>query len=154
MALLYKLPCTPQPNVYHCRDWHDFVGQPTPDHPDHVWQPPHHHHHGHPWVNGPHCHTNIHKIRTIPIHLKEEGYDKFTIDFDSPTGMTGTCQLDSKYDHVIRAHISANVSDLKHHIDKERIVCYTIRAYLTEENRIDVVCNGHIHVLSDVLNRG
>ena len=150
----YRIPCQPQPRVHHCRDWHDFVGQPTPDHPDHVFQPPHHHHHGHPWVNGPHCNTITKKCKTIPIHLTDEGYDKFTIDFDSESGITGTCKVDDKLDHILRVHISANVSDLKHHIDKERIIRYTIRAYITEANRTDVVVVGHIHVLPDVLNRG
>ena len=153
LPCFYKLPHTKQPIVEHCRDWHDFVGQPAPDHPDHVWQPPHHHHHhGHPWVNGPHCVTNIKHIRTIPIHLKEEGYDKFTIDID-PSGVAGTCELDEADDHIIRVSLHADVDDLRHHIDKERVFCYTIRAYITEENRIDVVTVGHIHVLPDVLSR-
>jgi len=62
----------------HNRDFHDWLGWPTPDHPDHSCQEWDYDHsccrHGHAHCEPKRCHDYIDMCKLYPIHLKKEGY--------------------------------------------------------------------------------
>lgn len=63
----------------HNRDFHDYLGWPTPDHPDHSCQEWDYDHsccrHGHAHCEPKRCHDYIDMCKLYPIHLTKEGYD-------------------------------------------------------------------------------
>jgi hypothetical protein len=76
---------------------HDFYGQPTPNHPDHICQP-------HKEFVGDYFKPH----HLYPIHLLEEGYDEVVVrTADAPEGFEASGYIDTDDDWVIRIHLSA-----------------------------------------------
>ena len=103
---------------HHCKDWHDHVGRPSPNHPDHSCQPAHefaswwtgmheidpiypdYHHHPAHWRR--HLRHYLDMRSLIPIHLTEEGYTEIEVTIkDKPEGITVRGWIDEYRDHVI-----------------------------------------------------
>lgn len=104
----------PIPAHHHDHHWHDYVGWPSPTHPDHccqLWAPDRHccsigmHH-----ECSPHCHHYIDYRNVFPIHLTEEGYTGAAVkwvtdDRTAPTGITATALIDPDEDWVVRVNL-------------------------------------------------
>ena len=110
-------PIPAHPHDYH---WHDYVGWPSPSHPDHccqLWSPDRHccslgkHH-----ECSPHCHHYIDYRNVFPIHLTEEGYTGAAIKWNTenrnaPTGIVATAEIDPDEDWVVRVNLDLDVAD-------------------------------------------
>ena len=101
---------------HHDHHWHDHVGWPAPDHPDHccqLWAPDRHccslgkHH-----ECSPHCKHYIDYSNVSPIHLlsEYEGYTGASIAWATdnglaPTGIAATASIDPEEDWVVRVNL-------------------------------------------------
>nr|DAQ90945.1 MAG TPA: hypothetical protein [Caudoviricetes sp.] len=72
----------------HNRDFHDWLGWPSPDSPDHSCQEWDYDHsccrHGHAHCEPKRCHDYIDMCKLWPIHLRKEGYSVFSCVSDVP----------------------------------------------------------------------
>lgn len=161
-------PCYYQeilPPVYvqhHCRDWHDHIGMPSPNHPDHIcqdWEFAWHHRDGY----GPTSHHAIHRRyfddrhicdnylnmdSLAPIHLIDEGYERIFVQVsDSVSGLTAKGWIDEEDDWLIRILVHANIPNL----DKKFETKFAIRADNKSLNKIDTVFLGRLVVLPSAM---
>ena len=113
----FAFPCwyqemhKPVPAHHHDHHWHDHVGWPSPDHPDHIcqlWAPDRHCCSiGHRHECSRHCEHYIDMANVFPIHLREEGYSSALVKWATdnrqpPTGITATASIDTAEDWVVR----------------------------------------------------
>lgn len=118
----FAFPCYYQevrmPIPAHCHDshWHDHIGWPGPDHPDHccqLWSPDRHCCSiGMRGECSPHCERYVDLSKLIPIHLSSEyeGYERIEVAWateglQAPDGVTVTGSIDDQDDWVIRLHV-------------------------------------------------
>lgn len=124
----------------HCSHWHDHVGQPSPNHPDHVCQPHdyahehfHHHHKDHHFHD---LHRYIDMATLTPIHLLKEGYSKVIISTSEKyEGLSLEGIIDEEEDWVVRLNINADLEEAAEDPVKVKVV---IKVADEDESIIDV----------------
>lgn len=151
---------------HHCRDLHDHIGWPDPQHVDRSCQEwdfakhePHHgcrdssHRHApssaHVCKSGAmhhyhHCSDRLDLGRMHPIHLLKEGYEKITVQTsDVKSGLAAKGWIDESEDWVVRVWFKADIADLK----KPFVTDLAIRANNDELKKIDTIFLGRLVVL-------
>lgn len=108
----YYFPTPIKPhNGPHCRDMHDHLGWPQPGRPDGSCQD--HEFFGYP-IEGyipKHGPKQIKDIKTVPIHLRAEGYTTATVSLlDAPAGLTMSASIDAVDDWIVRVQVNAQCS--------------------------------------------
>ena len=113
---------------HHCKDWHDHVGVPSPNHPDRSCQPyyefaswwtemheldkgyPDYHHHPVHWRRRLRHFLDMRSL--IPIHLLAEGYERVIIGIhDKPEGLEVKGWIDKRFDHVIKISFDLQIPE-------------------------------------------
>lgn len=104
----YPTPIKPH-NGPHCKDAHDHDGWPQPTKPDASCQP--WEFWGYP-IEGyipRHGPLQIKDVKTIPIHLTEEGYTSASVAIlDAPDGLEMAATIDPVDDWIVRVEIQAD----------------------------------------------
>lgn len=108
----YPTPIKPH-NGPHCRDMHDHLGWPQPGHPDESCQDQEFF--GYP-VEGyipKHGPKQIKDVKTVPIHLSEEGYTAATVSLSNsaPAGLEMSASIDPQDDWIVRVQVSAECEE-------------------------------------------
>lgn len=125
----------------HDRYKHDYVGWPSPMHPDHICQV---------GVNEFRVHHRCTRFTMFgkEIDLINEGYESITISFEDPSVASGLTvvesEIDQKAPYVIRLKIRANFDTFT---DDPKETRFTVFANNPWENQIDAICHGFITVL-------
>lgn len=135
----------------HDRMRHDMLGWPTPDHPDHVcqeWDFDRRHCRRTPHLKccPPKCEHMVDMGRLIPIDLRDEGYDRFTVVLAGDTeGVEASASLDTEDPWVVRVTFSAEVAGLLDPSSEPLRLYYSVRA--DREGASDIVALGRLTVL-------
>lgn len=165
----YKEVHPPVRAVHHCGPWHDHVGQPSPNHPDHVCQPhdfahfwhDHSYHHnrnhnrygiqtwGHSDHDCPHPHWHsrhlIDMCKLWPIHLIKEGYTDVDVSLTNKIeGFSISGIIDPDNDWIVRLIATADIDAAITEPWKTR---FSVRVKDYGSNRTDMVAIGDIVVL-------
>lgn len=166
----YKEINPPAYAQHHCRDLHDHVGWPSPDHPDHSCQDhdfayvrhfgcrdaSHRHgigsHHESSVTRGnvayDHCGDYVSLQNLHPIHLLAEGYKDITVQVgDTKSGLAAQGWIDEGEDWIVRVLFKAMISDL----DKPYVTRLAVRASNEKLNKIDTVFLGRLVVLPSAM---
>lgn len=144
----YKEVFPPIPVQHHCRDWHDHIGWPSPNHPDHIcqhWDFASHvcHHHGHKDFCH-HCDDFIDLSKLWPIHLIKEGYEDVTVQVgESIPGLKAKGSIDEKRDWIVRVWFSAMIPNL----EKPYETKLAVRIHNEKLKKTDTVFLGKLIVL-------
>lgn len=123
---------------------HDYLGWPTPDHPDDICQiqpyPGWRFWHPFPYSNRP--------IHMEPIHLIEEGYDPIpVVTFEDPEiaeHLTVDTWIDEFDDNLIHMNVEADFPTFK---DQPIETRFTIFISKEDGSAIDAVCHAYVTVL-------
>lgn len=147
----YKIIDPPVPAHPHCRTWHDHVGWPSPNHPDHscqAWDFAHSccSHDAHRHCSDT-CKDYIDMGKLSPVHLLREGYQDVIVSLDeAPDGFQAEGYIDTDKDWIVRIIIGAMVPEAL----KEKIeVPYTVfvEGFLDDMKHRDVVSRGTIVII-------
>ena len=148
------IPCwyliaEPPTRVYpHDRDFHNHVGWPRPDRPDHScqlytlgWHTEH---------EDPRFLRHLLDMDTVePIHLKREGYNEVSVNFadELPDGVSANGWIDDEYDWVIRIRFDVNAPfEEKEH--RYRFSAFVMAPETESLNsRRDLVCLGELIIV-------
>lgn len=156
---------------HHCRDLHDHVGWPSPDHPDsscqesdYVWprhfnckHATHRHDIGSHYACNDKCSYDHHDFCSnylnldclVPVHLLEEGYKDVIVQVDDKaTGLSADGWIDEKEDWVIRVLFKAMMPDL----EKPFVTKLAVRTSSEQLRKIDTVFLGKLVVLPSAMN--
>lgn len=148
------LPCWYQEIIgpmrakHHCYHWHDHVGQPSPNHHDHVCQVhdfAHYHHKHHPHHTHHDLHHYIDMKNLIPVHLLEEGYTKVHVStVEDYEGLEFDGFIDTIDDWIVRVDVKAYLEEaITEPIDVKLIVKVSNEA----EDKVDVVFIGKLRIM-------
>ena len=128
---------------HHDAAYHDYIGWPSPDHPDMVHQrglvddPA-------PWMPDHHVFT---QSELEPIHLAEEGYTNFSVVFDDPdieADVVTDVGIDEVEDHVVRVKITVNLPTFT---GKPKETGFTVFTSNEDDSIVDSVCHGIMKIL-------
>lgn len=149
----------------HCKDWHDYIGRPSPNHPDHSCQlhdfaaydhHDHHEHcreeHSHTWHHDPHhLHHRGHvrhlvdMAQLIPIHLSKEGYENVIIATNETyEGLVIKGWIDEVDDWVIRVKFNARLEEAT---EKPVEIRFIVKVTNETEEAVDTVSLGHLVIM-------
>lgn len=140
----------PQHTHVHDREWHDHIGWPDPTHPDessqdaYVLRSPSFTYDPEE-IDWNHVHRYLDMSKTIPIHLKQEGYTSVEVAFAKKVeGLEASGSID---DYIIRFNINP-MCDAAVHKDVE--VPYTVFVLGTINGRKvrDIVAKGILHIVA------
>lgn len=130
------------PERLHHKDWHDHVGWPGPNYPDHICQQSFHHKHGYPY--NPHAHHYVDLQQLIPIHLTEEGYEDVIVQTAiTIPGLTAEGYIDTENDWVVRVHFDSQISQ---DIDNVLETKFAVRINNEDLGRTDTVAIGKLQI--------
>ena len=126
----YQEVVKPRHAHLHDRHWHDHVGWPSPNHPDHICQIGAPQPYDLEWAERHHLapfEFLIDPHNLIPIHLTEEGYDSFAVSWrESEEHMpVMTASIDQEDDWVVRADVQV---DLPEAIEEPKTFHFAITA--------------------------
>ena len=126
---------------FHDKSYHDYIGWPSVNHPDHVCQ------------IGPELFT-IHRphhrytVDGEEIDLITEGYDEVTIEFDDQTIARKlkdvSAWIDEDDPFIVRIKLRA---DLDYFEDKPKETRFTVFISNPDKQQVDAVCHGFITIL-------
>lgn len=150
---VFAFPCfyqevTPPVHAHlHDKHWHDHIGWPSPNHPDHICQV------GAPMPYDAKFAAKHHLApfdfyldpkNLVPIHFREEGYTSFLDAWREDTHPTMTIALDEKDDWIVKASVTASMNDA---IEEPQEYHFSIFGVTSDNERKDLIVLGKMIVL-------
>lgn len=135
----------------HDKRFHDYIGWPSPTHPDHICQVGtdtfrvHHHHHCH----GSHpAYTGRYTLTGEEIDLIDEGYQQVQVVFEEPEQASGiqnvVAYIDEDNPFIIYLKMDARFPTFS---DKPKDLRFTVFIGNPGEGQVDAVCHAFLTVL-------
>lgn len=164
---ILAIPCyyqevrPPIPARPHDRMLHDMLGWPWPNKPDHScqeWDFDRHHCRRTPHMKHcpPKCEHFIDMRKLFPIHLREEGYTRCSVNIaEDPDDISAHAEIDDTDDWIIRVEFAPLIADLLTPDDSPATFHYSVFVdnQDDEDSRSDLVALGKLTVLPAPINR-